>query len=97
MDEFSILDARADAQAIAHFHQRAAQELLLAYQSNKEAKRHHASGAIRAALHHACLSLSHSWAAHACLSQVLEKSNVLSASPWNGQVGAAASAVSKGH
>lgn len=97
MDEFSSLDDRADAQAIAHFHQRAAQELLLAYQSNKEAKRHHSSGAVRAALHHARLSLSHSWAAHACLSQVLEKSSVLPPSSWGGPGGVPGSAVCKGH
>ena len=97
MDEFSTIDGRADAQAMVHIHQRAALELLLAYQSNKEAKRHHACGDIRAALQHARLSLSHSWAAHACLSEVLEKSGVLTASPWNGRVGVAGSAVFKGH
>jgi len=97
MDEFSSLDARADAQAMAHFHHRAAQELLLAYQSNKEAKRHHASGAVRAALHHARLSLSHSWAAYACLSQVLEKSSVLSAASWSDPGAMPGGTACKGH
>ncbi len=70
------------AQAVADLFQSAAQELLLAYQRNKEATRHHASGAFRAALHHARMSCEHSAAAHECLMQALEKSRELS-SPFH--------------
>ncbi len=66
------------AQAVADLFQSAAQELLLAYQRNKEATRHHASGAFKAALHHARMSCVHSAAAHECLMQALEKSRELS-------------------
>lgn len=70
------------AQAVADLFQSAAKELLLAYQRNKEATRHHASGAFRAALHHARMSCVHSAAAHECLMQALEKSRELS-SPFH--------------
>ncbi len=66
-------------QAVAELFQTAAQELLLAYQRNKEATRHHNSGAFRAALHHARMSCAHSSAAHDCLMRALEKSGQLSA------------------
>ena len=69
-------------QAVTDLFQSAAQELLLAYQRNKEATRHHASGAFRAALHHARMSCVHSAAAHECLMQALEKSRELS-SPFH--------------
>jgi len=97
MNETSTRDVQGDAQDVDHFYQRAAQELLLACQSNQEATQHHASGAIRAALHHARLSLSHSWAAHACLSQILEISSSLSASKQNGHQAILGSKVHKGH
>lgn len=48
-----------DPQAIADHYQQAAQALLLAYQRNKAATRHHSDGAWRAALHHAQQSCSH--------------------------------------
>lgn len=70
------------AQVVADLFQSAAQELLLAYQRNKEATRHHASGAFRAALHHARMSCVHSSAAHEYLTQALEKSDALSAQGW---------------
>ena len=69
-------------QAVTDLFQSAAQELLLAYQRNKEATRHHASGAFRAALHHARMSCVHSSAAHEYLTQALEKSDALLAQGW---------------
>lgn len=74
MDKTTLHSPPADAQAITDLYQRAAHELLLAYQRNKEATRHHANGAFRAALHHARLSCTHSSTAHECLAQALEKS-----------------------
>ena len=68
-----------EPQGIAELYQRAAQELLHAYQRNKEATRHHGSGAYRAALHHARMSCLHSAAAHECLTLALERSGQLSA------------------
>lgn len=65
--------------AISALYQRAAAELLLAYQRNKEATRHHQRGAFRAALHHARLSCKHSWAAHEHLASALELNMRLSA------------------
>lgn len=73
--------AAEEVQAIFDLYQRAAQELLLAYQRNKEATRHHGSGAFRAALHHARLSCMHSSAAHEQLAQALERSMDLSSVP----------------
>jgi hypothetical protein len=73
--------AAEEVQAIFDLYQRAAQELLLAYQRNKEATRHHGSGAFRAALHHARMSCMHSAAAHEHLAQALERSMDLSSVP----------------
>ena len=66
-----------EPQGIAELYQRAAQELLHAYQRNKEATRHHGSGAYRAALHHARMSCLHSAAAHECLTLAFERSDQL--------------------
>lgn len=68
-----------EAQVISDLYQRAAQELLHAYQRNKEATRHHASGAFRAALHHARMSCTHSSAAHEYLTHALERSGRMAA------------------
>ena len=62
-------------------YRRASEELLHAYQRNKEAARHHEAGAFKAALHHAKLSKHHSFNAHEHLKEVLhisEKMNDLS-------------------
>lgn len=69
----------ADVQAVAEHYQQAAQALLLAYQRNKEATRHHSDGAFRAALHHARQSCEHVSAAHAHLDQALMLSRKISA------------------
>ena len=76
--EAASLDA-ADVQAAAAHYQQAAQALLLAYQRNKQATRHHSDGAFRAALHHAHMSCEHVAQAHAHLEQALVLSKRLSA------------------
>ncbi len=53
-----------------HF-RRASEELLNAYQRNKEAARQHQCGAFKAALHHAKLSQQHSFNAHEHLKEAL--------------------------
>ena len=65
-----ILEA-AYAQHIAEHYRGASDELLHAYQRNKEAARHHEAGAFKAALHHAKLSKHHSFNAHEHLKEVL--------------------------
>ncbi len=77
MKTAAMLDEAQETQAIAELYQSAAQELLLAYQRNKEATRHHASGAFRAALHHARQSCVHSSCAHEHLVHALERSDRL--------------------
>ena len=78
MDKALIEVTSAQAQAVSDLYRTAAQELLLAYQRNKEATRHHDRGAFRAALHHARMSCVHAAAANDCLTQALEKSGQLS-------------------
>ncbi len=53
-----------------HF-RRASEQLLHAYQRNKEASRHHDAGAFRAALHHVKLSKHHAFNAHEHLKEAL--------------------------
>lgn len=67
----------ADVRAAADLYQQAAQALLLAYQRNKEATRHHAEGAFRAALHHARMSCEHAAQAHEHLERALVLSTQL--------------------
>ena len=67
-----------DLQAAGDLYQQAAQALLLAYQRNKEATRHHSQGAHRAALHHARMSYEHVAQAHEHLQQALALSTLLS-------------------
>jgi hypothetical protein len=62
----------AYAQHIADHYRQASEELLYAYQRNKEAARHHESGAFKAALHHAKLSRHHSFNAHEHLKEALQ-------------------------
>ncbi len=71
------IDAAA-VQAAGELYQQAAQALLLAYQRNKQATRHHSDGAFKAALHHARLSCEHVAQAHAQLDRALEVSARLS-------------------
>lgn len=62
------------AQHIGEHYRRAADELLHAYQRNKEAARHHEAGAFKAALHHAKLSKHHAFNAHEQLKEALNTS-----------------------
>jgi len=62
---------------ISEHYRRAAEELLYAYQRNKEATRHHESGAFKAASHHANLSKNHSFIAHEHLKEAVSKSDHL--------------------
>jgi hypothetical protein len=58
-------------------YRRAAEQLLYAYQRNKEAKRFHEAGAYRAAAHHAELSRNHSLMAHEHLQEVVNLSEAM--------------------
>ena len=68
---------------MSHHYKQASEELLHAYQRNKEAARHHDAGAFKAALHHAKLSKHHSFNAHAHLTDALGIAEKLAAAqPW---------------
>jgi len=79
------MDTSSDIQhtvlTLSELYRRAAEELLHAYQRNKEATRHHERGAFRAALHHARQSCRHSRAAHEHLCTALEHSQHLAIAP----------------
>ena len=74
---------------IGDHYRRASEELLHAYQRNKEAARHHEAGAFKAALHHAKLSKHHSFNAHEHLKEALSISEKMAdmTSPSIGQIG----------
>lgn len=71
MSQENQLFGKAFAEHIGEHYQRASDELLHAYQRNKEAGRHHEAGAFKAALHHAKLSKHHAFNAHEHLKEVL--------------------------
>ncbi len=71
----------AYAQHIGEHYQRTSEELLHAYQRNKEAGRHHEAGALKAALHHAKLSKHHAFNAHEHLKEVLSIHEKINATP----------------
>ena len=68
-----------DIQMISEHYRRAAEELLYAYQRNKEATRHHECGAFKAASHHAKLSRNHTVVAHEHLKEAVVRSDQLQA------------------
>ena len=70
VDENKLI-GMAYAEHMTDHYRRASEELLYAYQRNKEAARHHEAGAFRAALHHAKLSKHHSFNAHDHLKDVM--------------------------
>ena len=75
-------------QNMSQHYKQASEELLHAYQRNKEAARHHEAGAFKAALHHAKLSKHHSFNAHEHLKDALGIAEKLeAASPWPGPAG----------
>jgi phage-related minor tail protein len=69
-DQQRILEM-AYAQHVSEHYRRASEELLHAYQRNKEANRHHDAGAFKAALHHVKLSKHHAFNAHEHLKEAL--------------------------
>jgi len=66
-------------QNMSQHYKQASEELLHAYQRNKEAARHHEAGAFKAALHHAKLSKHHSLNAHTHLADALGMAEKLDA------------------
>ena len=56
---------------VSEHYRRASEQLLHAYQCNKEASRHHEAGALKAALHHVKLSKHHALTAHDHLREAL--------------------------
>lgn len=78
-DEVRLIE-KAFVETMTERYQRASEELLYAYQRNKEASRHHEAGAFKAALHHAKLAKHHAFNAHEHLKEALhtaEKMKVL--------------------
>jgi hypothetical protein len=69
---------KAYAENIGDHYRLASDDLLHAYQRNKEAARHHEAGAFKAALHHAKLSKHHSFNAHEHLKEALSISEKMS-------------------
>jgi hypothetical protein len=69
-DENRILESAYALHVSEHF-RRASEELLHAYQRNKEASRHHEAGAFKAALHHVKMSKHHAFNAHEHLKDAL--------------------------
>lgn len=86
-DENQLIETAYVEHMSDHF-RRASEELLYAYQRNKEAARHHQSGAFKAALHHAKLSKHHSFNAHEHLKEALGIAERIDAvRPVPGQLG----------
>ncbi|PUE34016.1 hypothetical protein [Limnohabitans sp. Jir72] len=69
-DDSKFLESAYALHVSEHF-RRASEELLHAYQRNKEANRHHEAGAFKAALHHVKLSKHHAFNAHEHLKDAL--------------------------
>ncbi len=86
IDENKLIETAYVEHMSDHF-RRASEELLYAYQRNKEAARHHQSGAFKAALHHAKLSKHHSFNAHEHLKEALSIAERIDAfQPSRGQL-----------
>lgn len=69
-DEIRMIESAYALHVSEHF-RRASEELLHAYQRNKEANRHHDAGAFKAALHHVKMSKHHAFNAHEHLKEAL--------------------------
>ena len=78
VNENKLIETAYVAHMSDHY-RKASEELLHAYQRNKEAARHHEAGAFKAALHHAKLSKHHSFNAHAHLADALGMAEKLDA------------------
>lgn len=74
MSENPASDSSSANSSITALYKRAADELLHAYQRNKEAFRYYEAGAYGAAKHQAKLSKSHSFNAHEHLKEAIHKS-----------------------
>lgn len=57
---------------------KAAEELLYAYQTNKEASRYYVAGALKAAKYHAQMAQNHSFIAHEHITEAMKESQILS-------------------
>lgn len=62
---------------ITHHYSKAAEELLYAYQTNQEAVRYHALGALKSAKHHAQIAQNHAFIAHEHIAEALKESKIL--------------------
>ncbi|WP_090141596.1 hypothetical protein [Limnohabitans sp. DM1] len=71
MSEEKKLLCNVSIDLVCNHYRKASENLLHAYQRNKEAARHHEVGAFKAALHHARLSKQHTFDAHEHLKEVL--------------------------
>lgn len=69
-DDEELIESAYALHVSEHF-RRASEELLHAYQRNKEASHHHEMGAFKAALHHVKLSAQHAFNAHAHIRDAL--------------------------
>jgi hypothetical protein len=78
-DDHHLIET-AYALHVSEHYRRASEELLHAYQRNKEANRHHEAGAYKAALHHVKLSKHHAFNAHEHLKEALVISEKISQS-----------------
>jgi hypothetical protein len=77
-DEIHLIE-QAFVESVGDHYRRAAEELLHAYQRNKEAARHHEAGAIKAAVHHAKLCKHHAFNAHEHLKEALHSAEKIQA------------------
>jgi len=77
-DEIKLIE-KAFVETMSDRYQRASEELLYAYQRNKEASRHHEAGAFKAALHHAKLAKHHVFNAHEHLKEALHTAEKMKA------------------
>lgn len=77
-DEIHLIE-QAFVESISDHYRRASEELLHAYQRNKEAARHHEAGALKAAVHHAKLCKHHTFNAHEHLKEVLHAAEKIQA------------------
>ncbi len=78
MSHENMMLEKAYIENIGDHYRCASEDLLHAYQRNKEAARHHEAGAYKAALHHAKLSKHHSFNAHEHLKEALSISEKMS-------------------
>jgi hypothetical protein len=79
-DEIHLIE-QAFVESMSDHYKRASEELLHAYQRNKEAARHHDAGALKAAVHHAKLSRHHAFNAHEHLKEALHVAEKIQAMP----------------